>query len=125
MKRKREETNATRCEEGFERSSEDQEVQPSIKSEMQLQLYYEEASRCKEKWELEERCKELEKKCEDLSQQKQIAYDNFKSTTSVTEETLSNDDKKVRYYAGLPSYPCLKAVFDYVCLHWSTKLLSQ
>ena len=119
MKRKREESSETshdRHEEGYQRSSEGYSEQPSSStSEIQrLQPYYEEASKCKEKWELEQRCKELEKKCEDLCQVLEIVYDNFKSTVSITEETLVNDSKKVRYYTGLPSYECLKAVYDFV-----------
>ena len=68
---------------------------------------------------MEERCKELEKKCDDLYKQKQvlqIVHDKFKSTVSITEETLANDNNKVRYYTGLPSYACLKAVYDFVSI---------
>ena len=32
----------------------------------------------------------------------------------ITEENLVNDDKKVKYYTGLPSYLLLKIVFDFV-----------
>ena len=73
----------------------------------------------KDKWELEHCCKELEKKCEELYQQKQvlqIVHDKFKSTASITEEALMNDNNKVRYYTGLPSYACLKAVYDFVSI---------
>ena len=75
MKRKREESSETshdRHEEGYQGSSECYSEQPSSStSEIQrLQPYYEEASKCKQKWELEQQCKELEKKCEELCQQK-------------------------------------------------------
>ena len=46
----------------------------------------------------------------------QIVYDNFKSTVSITGETLANDNKKVRYYTGLPSHACLKAIYDFVSI---------
>ena len=92
MKRKREESSEPshdRHEEGqLLGSPEGHKEQPSTSEIQQLQPYYEEASKCKEKWELEQRCKELEKKCEDLCQQKQvlqIVYDNFKSTVSITD----------------------------------------
>ena len=41
----------------------------------------------------------------------EIVYDNFKLTVSITEETLV-----VGYYTGLPSYECLKAVYDFVSI---------
>ena len=122
MKRKREESSEPsydRHEEGLLGSPEGHKEQPSTSEIQQLQPYYEEAPKCKEKWELEQRCKELEKKCEDLYQQKQvlqIVHDNFKSTVSITRETLANDNKKVRYYTGLPSYACLKAIYDFVSI---------
>ena len=122
MKRKREESSEPshdRHEEGLLGSPEGHKEQPSTSEIQQLQSYYEEASKCKEKWELEQRCKELEKKCEDVCQQKQvlqIVYDNFKSTVSITGETLANDNKKVRYYTGLPSHACLKAIYDFVSI---------
>ena len=59
-------------EEGLLGSPEGHKEQPSTSEIQQLQPYYEEASNCKEKWELEQHCKELEKKCEDLCQQKQV-----------------------------------------------------
>ena len=59
------------------------------------------------------------KKCEELYQQKQvlqIVHDKFKSTASITEKALTNDNNYVRYYTGLPSYACLKAVYDFVSI---------
>ena len=127
MKRKRGERSEPSIhdshEEGLHRSGEGHKTEPRrqpFESEFQLlQSYYEEASKHKEKWELEERCKELEKKCDDLYKQKQvlqIVHDKFKSTVSITEETLANDNNKVRYHTGLPSYACLKAVYDFVSI---------
>ena len=126
MKRKREERSEPSIhdshEEGLHRSGEGHKTEPwrqPFESEFQLlQPYYKEASKHKDKWESEERCKELEKKCDDLYKQKQvlqIVHDKFKSTVSITEETLANDNK-VRYYTGLPSYACLKAVYDFVSI---------
>ena len=72
-------------EEGLHRSGEGNKTEPRrqpFESEFQLlQPYYEEASKHKEKWKLEECCKELEKKCDDLYKQKQvlqIVHDKFK-----------------------------------------------
>ena len=38
-----------------------------------------------------------------------------KSQLSIKEDVLKNDDKKVKYYTGLPSYALLKVAFDFVC----------
>ena len=37
------------------------------------------------------------------------------SRLSIKEDVLRSDDKKVKYYTGLPSYAILKVVFDFVC----------
>lgn len=42
-------------------------------------------------------------------------HQELKSRLSIKEDVLKNDDKKVKYYTGLPSYALLKVVFDFVC----------
>ena len=46
----------------------------------------------------------------------QKLHQEAKSQLSINkEDMLKNDDKKVKYYTGLPSYALLKVVFDFVC----------
>ena len=42
-------------------------------------------------------------------------HQESKSRLSIKEDVLRSDDKKVKYYTGLPSYAMLKVVFDFVC----------
>ena len=61
--------------------------------------------------------KQLEKQVEDLTTQNMIlqtVIDDYKSRTGITEAVLKNDDKRVKYYTGLPSYEVLKIIFDSV-----------
>ena len=99
LKRKREESSEPFIddshEEGLCGDSEGHKQQPSASEFQQLQPLYEEALKRKDKWELEHHCKELEKKCEELHQQKQalqIVHGKFKSTANITEEALMNDN---------------------------------
>jgi len=82
-----------------------------------LQSHIEQATKSKECWELKERVKQLEKQVEDLTTQNKIlqtVIDDYKSRTGITEAVLKNDDKRVKYYTGLPSYEVLKVIFDFV-----------
>ncbi|XP_065889366.1 uncharacterized protein [Dysidea avara] len=82
-----------------------------------LQSHFEQATKSKECWELKERVKKLEKQVEDLTTQNKIlqtVIDDYKSRTGITEAVLKNDDKRVKYYTGLPSYEVLKIIFDFV-----------
>jgi len=82
-----------------------------------LQNHIEQATKAKECWELKEPVRELEKQVNDLTNQNRIlqtVIDDYKSRTDVTETVLKDDDKKVKYYTGLPSYELLKIVFDFV-----------
>ena len=45
----------------------------------------------------------------------QKLHQEAKSQLSIKEDVLKNDDKKVKYYTGLPSYALLKVVLDFVC----------
>ena len=38
------------------------------------------------------------------------------STKVIIEDLLAKDDKMVKYYAGLPSYEVLKAVYDLIII---------
>lgn len=73
---------------------------------------------------LEQEYKNLEDKCRQLSEEYQQCQDAkalLKSqydTISMTEEHLK-DDKKVRFYTGLPSYTVLLAVFNLIAPHVS------
>ena len=42
-------------------------------------------------------------------------HQESKSQLSIKEDVLRSDDKKVKYYTGLPFYAILKVVFDFVC----------
>ena len=39
-------------------------------------------------------------------------HQESKSRLSIKEDVLRSDNKKVKYYTGLPSYTILKVVFD-------------
>ena len=45
----------------------------------------------------------------------QKLWQEAKCQLSIKEDVLKNDDKKVKYYTGLPAYALLKVVFDFVC----------
>jgi len=79
-----------------------------------LQNHIELAKEC---WELKEHVRELEKQVNELMNQNRIlqtVIDDYKSRADVTETVSKDDDKKVKYYTGLPSYEVLKIVFDFV-----------
>jgi len=82
-----------------------------------LQSHLDQAIKAKECRELKERIKELEKQVDDLTTQNRIlqtVIDDYKSRADITEAVLQNDDKRVKYYTGLPSYEVLKVLFDFV-----------
>ena len=65
------------------------------------------------------RVKELEKELEAIQKdrargEEHAALLSMKSNFLFKEDQLSDDDKKVKYYTGLPSYSVLKAIFDFV-----------
>ena len=69
------------------------------------------------------RCFELEKKLKEVTDEKealQKVYDDLRSRTSYKADVMMHDDKKVKYYTGLPSFSMFKAIYDYV----STDLLT-
>ena len=45
----------------------------------------------------------------------QKLFHEEKSQLSIKEDVLKNDDKKVKYYTGLPSYALIKVVFNFIC----------
>ena len=45
----------------------------------------------------------------------QKLFQEAKCQLSIKEDVLKNDNKKVKYYTGLPSYALLKVVFNFVC----------
>jgi len=66
---------------------------------------------------LQQRLEQLEKELEGLRKEKgedQAVLLSMKSSFLFKEDQLANDDKKVKYYTGLPSYSVLKAIFDYL-----------
>ena len=66
---------------------------------------------------LQSRVKELEKELETLQKhrhEENLALHSMKSSFLFRGDQLSDDDKKVKYYTGLPSYSVLKAIFDFV-----------
>ena len=63
------------------------------------------------------RCQRLDKKVQQLNSEKeklQKVYINLKSRTSYKSEVMMQDDKKVKYYTGLPSFSMLKAIYDFI-----------
>ena len=69
-----------------------------------------------EKWQLQKKLKEVTDEKEAL----QKAYDDLRSRTSYKADVMMHDDKKVKYYTGLPSFSMLKAIYDYVSTNLST-----
>lgn len=66
---------------------------------------------------LQARVKELEKELETLQKhrdEENLALQSMKSSFPFKGDQLLDDDKKVKYYTGLPSYSVLKAIFDFV-----------
>jgi len=67
--------------------------------------------------ELSQTCKLLEKECKNLKGQRE----QEKERSSILQAAISHDfvsslegqDEKAKYYTGLPTYKCLKAVFDF------------
>ena len=74
MKRKRTEQSEETEETRVEITEETLEEMPVDRREVQVRTHYEQVIRFKEQWKLEERVKDLEKKCEDIMRQTQI-YD--------------------------------------------------
>lgn len=61
--------------------------------------------------------KTLQKENDQLQEEKnnlRIIYNELKSSVGFMEENFKDDDKKVKYYTGLPSYSVLKALYDYM-----------
>ena len=42
------------------------------------------------------------------------SFDDLKGRVSMKQEELKKDDKKVRYYTGLPTFGLLKTVYDFI-----------
>ena len=42
------------------------------------------------------------------------SLDDLKGRVSMKQEELKKDDKKVKYYTGLPTFGLLKTVYDFV-----------
>ena len=68
---------------------------------------------------LQSRVKELEKELEAIQKdrapvEEHAALFSMKSIFLFKEGQLSDEDKKVKYYTGLPSYSVLKPIFDFV-----------
>ena len=67
--------------------------------------------------ELSQTCKLLEKECKNLKGQRE----QEKERSPILQAAISHDfvsslegqDEKVKYYTGLPTYKCLRAVFDF------------
>ena len=112
MKRKRidntplpsnEEYNAEDCDEACGSSS----------TALSEEVMVERAIKDQEKRHLQVYCLDLEKKLKQVSNEKdtlQKVYEELKSRTLFTTEVLMHDDKKIKYYTGLPSYSVLKAI---------------
>ena len=63
------------------------------------------------------KCKTLQKENDQLQKEKdglRRVYDELKSSVGFMQENFKDDDKKVKYYTGLPSYSVLIALFDYM-----------
>ena len=63
------------------------------------------------------KCKTLQKENDQLHKEKdglKRIYDELKSSVGFMEENFKDDDKKVKYYTGLPLYSVLIALFDYM-----------
>ena len=63
------------------------------------------------------KCKALQKELGLVQKEKddlRRAYDELKTNVCFMEENFKDDNKKVKYYTGLPSYSVLKALFDYM-----------
>ena len=61
--------------------------------------------------------KALQKELDQVQKEKddlRRAYDELKTNVCFMEENFKDDNKKVKYYTGLPSYSVLKALFDYM-----------
>ena len=59
----------------------------------------------------------LQKQIEELQKQEEVlgaAYNDLKSNTCFRPENMKGDDKKVKYYTGLPSYSILNALYEYL-----------
>jgi len=81
------------------------------------EAFVERAKEDLEKRQLQMRRLELEKRLKEVTDEKealQKAYDDLKSRTSYKADVMMHDDKKVKYYTGLPSFSMLKAIYDYV-----------
>lgn len=68
---------------------------------------------------LKYRVKELEKELETLQKhrdEENLALHSMKSSFLFKADQLSDDDEKVKYYTGLPSYSVLKVIFDFVSI---------
>ena len=63
------------------------------------------------------KCKTLQKENHQLHKEKdglKRIYDELKSSVGFMVENFKDDDKKVKYYTGLPLYSVLIALFDYM-----------
>lgn len=63
------------------------------------------------------KCKALQKELDQICKEKddlRRVYDELKSNVCFIEENFKDDNKKVKYYTGLPLYFILKALFDYM-----------
>ena len=63
------------------------------------------------------KCKALQKELDQLHKERddlRRVYDELKSKVCFMEENFKDDDKKVKYYTGLPSYSVLKALIDFM-----------
>ena len=59
----------------------------------------------------------LQKQIEELQKQEEVlraAYNDLKSNACFRPENMKDDDKKVKYYTGLPSYSILNALYEYL-----------
>ena len=54
-------------------------------------------------------CQKLREECKELQTENQTLKDSIKQ--KLGEESLRNNDSKVKYYTGLPSFMTLMAVF--------------
>lgn len=67
----------------------------------------------------------FDKQYEDLNQLRSEVYELRSTVGDYNSLNLSNDDKRVLFYTGLPNYALLMCIFNYVCLNVTHSVTSK